>query len=231
MPGPLLDRVAQGHPPPRRGEVDRLARRARSCVVPSTSVATVGDQRLELARRVLVVGVGLVPLEHRELGVVLVRDPLVAEVLAELVDLVDPADDEPLQVELGGDPQVEVAVEGVVVGGERPGERAAVERLEHRRLHLDEATGVEPAPDLRDRLGPLQEELAGLLVRHQVELAPAVAGLDVLEAVELLRAAGEGSSRAAPRRRRGSKAPPSSRRRRSPRSRRCRRCPVRADRS
>ena len=99
-------------------------------------------------RGLLVVGVGLVPLEHRELGVVLVGDALVAEVLAELVDAVDAADDEPLEVELGRDPQVEVAVERVVVGGEGPRQGAAVERLQDRRLDLDEAVLVEPAAHL-----------------------------------------------------------------------------------
>ena len=75
----------------------------------------------------------------------LVRHALVAEVLAELVDALEAADDEPLEVQLGGDPQVEVAVELVVVRDERPRQRAAVERLEHRRLDLDEALAVEVA--------------------------------------------------------------------------------------
>ena len=140
--GLLPDRVAQGHAPPRRGEVD-LARRSRS------RAATNDDQLLELGRDVVVVGVGLVPLEHRELGVVLGREALVAEVLAELVDPLEAADDQALEVQLGGDPQVEVAVERVVVGGEGPRQRAAVERLEHRRLDLEEAALVEPAPRSR----------------------------------------------------------------------------------
>ena len=46
---------------------------------------------------------------------------------------------QPLEVQLGGDPQVQVAVERVVVGRERARQRAAVERLQHRRLDLDEA--------------------------------------------------------------------------------------------
>ena len=54
-----------------------------------------------------VVGVRLVPLEHRELGVVGRVDALVAEVLAELVDALQPADDQPLEVQLGRDPQVQ----------------------------------------------------------------------------------------------------------------------------
>ena len=173
-PGPLADRVAQRHPPPRRREIDLVAvaldlRRAEH------RLRDVGDQLLEPLGGVVVVGVGLVPLEHRELGVVLERDALVAEVLAQLVHPVDAADDAALQVELGRDPQVEVAVERVVVGHERPRERAAVDRLQHRRLDLDEPVSVEPAPSLGDHLRPLQEALPHLGVRDQVLLAMAVA--------------------------------------------------------
>ena len=105
------------------------------------------DQVLHAVHRVLVVGVRLVPLEHRELGVVLEVDALVAEVLADLVDALEPADDQPLEVELGRDAQVEVLVELVVVRDERLCERAAVARLQDRRLDLEEALLVEEAPD------------------------------------------------------------------------------------
>ena len=75
------------------------------------------------------------------------RDALVAEVLADLVDALEAADDQALEVELGGDPQVERLVELVVVRRERPRERAAVARLQDRRLDLDEAVLVERAAD------------------------------------------------------------------------------------
>ncbi len=94
---------------------------------------------------------------------------------------------QPLQVELGRDPQVEVAVERVVVGDERPRQGAAVDRLQDRRLDLDEAVAVEQAPDLRDHLGPGDEGLAHVGVGDQVELAMAVARLDVGEPVVLVR--------------------------------------------
>ena len=112
------------------------------------------------------------------------RDSLVAEVLADLIDLLQPADDQPLEIELRRDAEVAVLVERVVVRDERPGERAAVARLEHRRLHLDEAPLVEDAPDRRNRAGTEQSVLARLLVHQQVEVALAVAQLDVREAVE-----------------------------------------------
>ena len=142
------------------------------------------DERLDPRHRVVVVGVRLVPLEHRELGVVLERDALVAKVLAELVHALEPADDEPLEVQLGRDAEVEVAVELVVMRHERPRERAAVARLEHRRLDLDEALAVEVGANRADDARAQHERLARLLVDEQVEVALAVAQLDVGEAVE-----------------------------------------------
>ena len=98
--GARADRVGQRLAVPRRREVDLAG------------VADVGrdagDQLLAALGDVVVVRVRLVPLEHRELGVVLERHALVAEVLADLVHALEPADDQPLEVELGRDPQVEV---------------------------------------------------------------------------------------------------------------------------
>ncbi len=98
----------------------------------------------------VVVGVGLVPLDHRELGVVLGRDALVAEVLAELVDAFQTTDDAALEVELGGDPQVEGAVQRIVVGGEGPRQGAAVDRLQDWGLDLEETLAVEIGADRGD---------------------------------------------------------------------------------
>ncbi len=145
----------------------RRASRAATAAERSTSplvadrLGSRGDELLGARRDVLVVGVGLVQLEHRELGVVLLRDALVAEVLAELVDALQPADDAALEVQLGRDPQEQRAVERVVVGRERPRRGAAVERLQHRRLDLDEALLVEVAADRRDRLRAREEQRCG----------------------------------------------------------------------
>ena len=152
--------------------------------MPSVSSATRGDEPLHPVHRVAVVGVGLVPLEHRELGVVLERDALVAEVLADLVDALETADDQALEVELGRDPKVERLVEFVVVRLERPGERAAVSRLQDRRLDLDEALVVERAANGRDHPGAEHEVGACVLVHQQVEVAPPVTLLDVGQPVE-----------------------------------------------
>ena len=128
----------------------------RSKPPPSASIGP-DDQRLGQVHHRVVVAVGLVGLEHRELGVVLRADPLVAEDPADLEDPLHAADQQPLQVQLEGDPQEEVDVERVVVRDERPGRRAAGDRLHRRRLDLDEpALGQDPA-ERRDDLRAAQE--------------------------------------------------------------------------
>ena len=117
----------------------------------------------------------------------LVGDALVPEVSAQLVDALEAADDQALEVELGRDAQVEVGVELVRVRHERIGERAAVARLEDGRLDLEEAVLVEVAADRGDHARPQLEVGARLLVHQQVEVAPAVAGLGVGQAVEGVR--------------------------------------------
>ncbi len=142
------------------------------------------DELLDAAHRVLVVRVGLVPLDHRELGRVLVGHALVAEVLAELVDALEPAHDQPLEVELGRDAQVDVGVELVRVRDERVGEGAAVARLEDRRLDLEKALRVEVAADRSDHAGAKLEVGPRLVVHQQVEVALPVARLRVGHPVE-----------------------------------------------
>ena len=68
-----------------------------------------------------VVGERLVQLHHRELGVVAGGDALVAEDAADLEHPLHAADDQPLQVQLERDAQVQLHVERVVVGDERAG--------------------------------------------------------------------------------------------------------------
>ena len=73
-----------------------------------------------------------------------------------------------------------------MVRRERPRQRAAVERLQDRRLDLDEALPVEVGADRGDDPRAVDEQLAGVLACDQVELAAAIAGLDVAQPVVLV---------------------------------------------
>ena len=131
----------------------------------------------------MVVGVGLVPLEHGELGVVRAIHPLVAEVVADLVDPLEPAHEQPLEVELVGDAQVERHVERVVVGHEGPGRGAAVERLEDRasRPRGTRASSRKRRMWLIDARADA-EDLAHLGMHREVGVALAVAHLGIARA-------------------------------------------------
>ena len=99
-----------------------------------------------------------VGLERGELRAVAGVDALVAEVPGDLEDPLVAADDQALEVELGGDAQAQVDVERVGMGQERPGQRPAGLGLEDRGVHLDEALGHQlpaqggdgPEPDVED---------------------------------------------------------------------------------
>ncbi len=66
-----------------------------------------GDHHfLDETHDIPVVGVGLVTLQHRELGIVTWRQSLVAKHTPDLVDPPEPADQKPLQVQLEGDTQI-----------------------------------------------------------------------------------------------------------------------------
>ena len=93
---------------------------------------------------------GLVDLDHGELGVVGAVEALVAEVAGDFVDAGHAADEEALEVELGGDAQEEIDVQRVHVGGEGTGRGAAGELLEDRRLDFGVVALVEEAAHAGD---------------------------------------------------------------------------------
>ncbi len=141
------------------------------------------DQR----HHVVVVGIGPVGFHLRELGIVRPVQAFVPEVLADFEHLLQAADNQPLQVELIGNPHEHLLFEHVVERFKRPRRGPAVNRLQDRRLDLDEsALGQEPAHQ-RGYPRPVDEHLPRLLVHNQVNVALAIAHLDVGEPVELLR--------------------------------------------
>ena len=195
-PRVLLHQVGEGGPPPGRGEVE-LPAAVGEPGRPQQDDGQLCHQLLGEGHEVGVVGVGLVELEHGELGVVAGGDALVAEHPSDLEHLLEAAHHQPLQVELGGDAQVEVEVEGVVVADEGLGQGPAGDGVEDRRLHLHEAPVLQPAAEQADHPAAEEERGAGLLGDEQVDVALAVAGVGVGQSVPLVgeRAAGRGQER------------------------------------
>ena len=127
---------------------------------PVASIAVCRSSSSEKSIRPAIVRVRLVKLQHRELGIVVRGEPFVAEVAVDLVDALQPAHHQPLQIQLRRDAQVQIDVQRVVVRDERTRRRAAVERLHHRRLHFDEAARFQLPAQRRDDARPRDEHLA-----------------------------------------------------------------------
>ena len=179
------DRIGHGHPAKRRPEIDGLSlvldlRRA------AYRESGTAHQILGQINHFHVVRIGLIELQHRELGVVLGGDALVAEVAVDLEHALEAADHEPLEVQLRRDAQVQVGVERVVVGHERPGDRPAGYGMHHRGLDFQEAAVDEEPADVVDGARAGAKHLAAALVDDEVDVAAPVAGLHVGKPVVLL---------------------------------------------
>jgi hypothetical protein len=107
--------------------------------------------------------------------------PFVPEILRDLVDALHPAHDQALEVQLVRDAEIELHVERVVVRDEGAGQRASVDRLQHRGLDLEKPAFVEEAPDRRDHPGTGREHVPDLRRDGQVHVPLPVPGLPVAQ--------------------------------------------------
>ena len=155
-------------------------------MVPQQVEREAGYQFLENDHRVSIVRVRLVQLERRELGIVAGRDALVAEATTDLEHLVEAADHEALEVELGRHAEVEVDVERVVVGDERARRGPAGDRVQQRRLHLHETLVPQALAHAAHDVAAQLEQGPAALVGPQVDLALAIARLGVAHPVPLV---------------------------------------------
>ena len=138
-------------------------------------------------RHPVVVGIGRVELEHREFGIVRRVDALVAEIAADLVDPLDAADHEPLQIELERDPQEKIDIERIRVRGEWPRRRAAVKGLQDGGLDLDVAAAAQPRAQRREHGVAGEQHGARLRVDDQVDVPLPYPGLEIGQPLVLVR--------------------------------------------
>ena len=126
----------------------------------------------------------LIELAGGELGVVLGVHALVAENAADLVHALQTADDQALEVQLGGDAHIHINVERIVMRDERPRVRAARDGAEHGRLDLHEAEVVEVAAQERHKFRADLKVALALGIDDEVHVALTVAQLLILQTVE-----------------------------------------------
>src|SRR4029078_8831073 len=109
------------------------------------------------------------------------------EILADLIDALVAADNQPLQIEFVSDAQIELIAKRVVVRREGPSRRTAVERLQDRRFDLDEIFVVQELAERRNKSGAKPERLAHVGIGDQIRITLPVADLTVAQALALFR--------------------------------------------
>ena len=97
------------------------------------------------------------------------------ELATNLVDPLDPPDDQLLQVELWRYAHVELHAQVIVICHKRPRRSAAWDHVHHGRLHLQEAAIVQEAPHRADDACARCKDVTHLVVGHQIQVALSVA--------------------------------------------------------
>ena len=112
---------------------------------------------------------------------------LVAENTPHLIDTLHAAYDQPLQIQLRGNTQVHVDIQGIVMSDERPCRRAAGNSPQHRGLNLKEVTLIQIITDGLHDIGASHKGIHNLRIHNQIHITLAIADFRICQAVELLR--------------------------------------------
>ena len=115
------------------------------------------------------------------------RNAFVAKIAVDLEHLLQAADDQPLEIELGRDAQIQIGVERVVMRHERPRRGAPGDRVHHRRLDLEVAPCDEELANGLHDLRASHEHTPRLGTGDQVDVTLPVLLLLIGKPVEFLR--------------------------------------------
>src|SRR5439155_3766621 len=118
---------------------------------------------------------------------VLPRNTFVPKIAIELENLIKPADQQPLEIKFGRDPQIKIQTQRFVTRREWLCCRSPRDRLQHRRLHFHKTAILKKTTNLANNDKALGENRARLIVRDQIKITLSITRLDVLQAVPFFR--------------------------------------------
>ena len=135
----------------------------------------------------MIVGIGPVEFQHGEFGVVLGRQPLVAEIPVQFIHLLETTHYQPLEKQLRCDAQVHILVESIMMGDKRASRGAAGNHLHHGCLHFHELQLVEVITDKTQYTRAHGEYLAGFIVHDEIHIALTITHLGIRQPLVLVR--------------------------------------------
>ena len=147
----------------------------------------IADQCLRQIHHFAVSDVGLVQLQHRELGIVPCGYAFVAEITVDFVYAFKATDNESLEIQLRCNPQVQIKIECVVVGCKRLRSRAAGDVMHHRRFDFEKASRIQPAANCANDARTLHKHIARFRCHDQIDVTLAITLLDIGQPMPLVR--------------------------------------------
>ena len=106
--------------------------------------------------------------------------PFVAENTPHLIDTIQSADNQPLEIKLRCYTEIEINVKRVVMCYEGTCRRSAGNRRKHRRLHLEEIALIEIATNGLYDPCPFAESITDLIIDHKINITLTIACIYIL---------------------------------------------------
>ena len=183
----LLHSVCHVQPLPGRRHIEFLALICQNRSAVHCHLSLVHDL-LRHIHRGFHITVGHIAFHRCEFRIVIPVHAFVAEHMTHLVNTVQSADDQPLQIKLVGDAHIQIDVKGVVMSDKRPCVGSAGNRRQDRRVHLHVTVVLFQHPfDLVYDLCSLDKSVANLRVHNQIHISLTIAKIRVLQSVPLVR--------------------------------------------
>jgi hypothetical protein len=110
----------------------------------------------------------------------------ISEVASDLVNLIKPTDNEPLQVKFWGNAQIQVHVKGIVVSYEGTSQSTAINGLKDGGFNFYETSFVQKSPYGLDYPRALDKDFADFRVGDQVKVTLPIANFNIPKPVPLL---------------------------------------------
>ena len=114
------------------------------------------------------------------------RNAFIPEVSVDFEDTLKPAYYEALQIEFGGNAQLHVHIERIVMSNARPSIRPSRDRMKHGRFDFKESTVNHVLPYGSDGSRSDQESLARLFIDNQIHVALPIAALSIRQPLVLV---------------------------------------------
>ncbi len=141
------------------------------------------DHFFSEGHQVFIGGICLIEFQHGKFWIVLERYPFIAKISIYLKNPLEATHQEALEIQFRSDSKIQVNAQGIVKGLERTCSGSTGNRLHHWGLHLNETVTLEEFLCFLKNLGSLDENLANVVVYHEIHIALTVPGFDVTKPV------------------------------------------------